>query len=106
MTAREVIDGVREQGANEKIAYALTVPASWGTPPITAITVTVWDTSVTPWVDVTNVVMPQAAATATDNVISLNRLLGLTAGKLYRVRVHFTIAGNEEEGILQVLGEV
>ena len=77
------------------------MPASWGAPPITSITLTVTDPAGT---DVTSTVLP-GAASASGNIITLPQLKGLTAGKLYRVVVHFTIGGSEEEGIVLVQGE-
>ncbi|MEE8307077.1 MAG: hypothetical protein V3R81_07410 [Gammaproteobacteria bacterium] len=89
VTIREAAEGVQIQGANEGVAYQLTV-TNWASSP-TSPSVTVTRTSDD--TDVTSTVMSPNSPTVASDVITLSPLDTLTAGEQYRVDVQFTATG-------------
>lgn len=98
---REVIEGIQYQGEDESIAYTLDVTAVGSSP--TSISVEVKDVDADE--DVTDEVMPVGGPAATGNVITLPPLTALTAGRLYRVEVKYTVAGNVLENYVLIQGQ-
>lgn len=95
---REVAEGKLHQGVDESIAYTLDVSAVGSSP--SSIAVVVKD--VTAGTVVTSTVMPVNVPTAAGDVITLSPLKLLTAGKLYRVEVKYTVSGNILESYFYV----
>ncbi len=95
---REVAEGKQHQGVDEIISYSLDVSAV-GTSPGSP-TVVVKD--VTAGTTVTSTVMPTNVPTVSGDVITLSPLKLLTAGRLYRVEVKYTLAGNTLESYFYV----
>lgn len=94
---REVIEGKQFQGEDEIIAYTLDVSAI-GVP--TSPVVVVKD--VAAGSVVTSTAMPVNVPTVDGSVITLSPLRALTAGRLYRVEVAYTVAGNTLESYFYV----
>lgn len=93
MSSREVVEGRQRQGVDEKIPYQITT-TPWGTAPA-AVSAIVKDKGAG-MADVTSSVMP-GGASVSGNVITLSKLIGLTAGRAYRVEVKFDCGGVEFE---------
>lgn len=101
---REVVESPVQQGADEEIAYQLTV-TPWGSTP-TSVTVDVFDITEGAYTEVSSDVLTTEAASVSGDVITLPALSGLTAGNRYRVEVQFDTAdGHTLEAYLVVEAE-
>jgi len=89
----EVAEGIQYQGENEAVTYSLTT-TPWGSTP-TGVAVTVEDLSNNEK-DVTATVATGSASVSGD-AITLPEIANLTHGHTYRVRVAFTVSGNDLE---------
>jgi len=89
----EVVEGLQYQGENEAVTYSLTT-TNWGSDP-TGVTVTVEDLSNNEK-NVTATVASGSTSVSGD-VITLPEIASLTRGHRYRVRVAFTVSGNDLE---------
>lgn len=87
---REVLEGIQQQGVDESIAYTVNVGAIGSGPG--SVSVVVKDTAA--GTDVTATVMPVNVPTVAGDIITLSPLKLLTAGRLYRVEVKYTLDGN------------
>ena len=89
-----------EQGADEAIAYTITVPTSWGTGAFTSITCKLYEDP-----NVTNTdrstTMLSGSASSTGQGITTQKVTGLTVGYDYRLEVKFT---STEGNILEAWG--
>jgi hypothetical protein len=86
-----------EQGADEAIVYTVTIPTTWGTSSLTSITCKLYEDP-----NVTNTdrtaTMLTGSASATGQVITTQKVTGLTVGYDYRLEVKFTTSeGNTLE---------
>jgi len=100
-----LLDKVR-QGIDESLAYSDTTTANGSSP--TNITVVVYDmlkTSVDDWVDVTDEVLEDGAASVVGDVITLPRIGSLTASHRYRVEIQYTVGGNTFEDYFIIIAE-
>jgi hypothetical protein len=86
---REVIESPLQQGADEEIAYQLTM-TPWGSSP-TNVSVKAYDITGGVYADVTSTVLT-GNPTVSGDVITLPVLASLTAGKRYRIEVKFDSA--------------
>ena len=100
--ARAVLPSPLVQGEDEAITYTLATTA-WGSSP-SAVVVQAYDVTDGGYVDVSGEVLSGSAAVVGD-VITLPVLLGLAAGRVYRVEVRFTAGGNVFECWLELRGE-
>ena len=98
---REVVEGKQFQGEDESIAYTLDVGAVGSSPSSVAVVVK----DVTAGTVVTSTVMPTGSPSVAGDVITLPALKLLTAGRLYRVEVKYTIANNILESYFYVQGQ-
>ena len=101
-TSREIAEGIQVQGSDEEIVYTLTT-TNWGSSPSSpavAVFSVVGDT----YTDVTTSVVT-GSASALNDVITLPKISGLTAGTDYRVEVQFTISGNVFEAYAKIVCE-
>jgi hypothetical protein len=92
-----------EQGADEAIAYTITVPTTWGTGTFTSITCALYED---PNVANTNrsLTMLTGSASSSGQTITTQKVTGLTVGYDYRLEVKFTtVEGNvlEAWGIIR-----
>jgi len=99
---REVVEGLQTQGEDEEITYTID-STPWGDAP-TSPTVVVKDEQ-DDFNDVT-VTVATGVASANGNIISTPEIHSLTAGKIYRVEVLFTLAGNAVEAFFRIKAEV
>lgn len=103
MNSRAVTEGAQRQGEDEIIVYTLNVAANGSTP--TGVAVVVKDKR-DDYADVTATVMPSGSAMVAGNVISLPPLRALTAGRIYRVEVKYTLDnGNTLEDFFEIVAE-
>jgi len=92
-------------GANEQIAYTLTVPTSWGTASLTNLTNTLYEDPDGANTDVSATKL-SGSTTASGQVITTKVIISLTAGKKYRLDVQFdTSEGNQEVAFAIVYGQ-
>ena len=87
--SREIVEGRQKQGVDEEVYYSLTT-TPWGSDPSS---VSVKAYTMPDRTDVTSTVLSGDAST-TDDVITLPKLSGLTAGTEYRIEVKFTCSSN------------
>ena len=90
MSKLEVLEGAREQSADEQIIYQITT-TPWGTSPAT-LSATAYD--VTLRKTVTSTVFPTNTPTAASDVISLSPLKSLVKNHQYRIELKFTANSN------------
>ena len=91
------IEGVSEQGKEEKITYTLTT-TPWGSSPGTVV-VTAWlvtEADPETFTDKTSELFPTNSPSALGDVITLSPCFGsaMTIDSLYRIEVKFTCSGN------------
>jgi len=94
---REVLEGLIYQGEDESISYTLDVSAI-GNPSSPSVVVKDVDGDSV----VTATVMPVNSPTVNGATVQLSPLTLLTAGRLYRVEVKYTVAGNVLESYFYV----
>ncbi len=85
---REFKESPFGQGADEKIAYVLTVPTSWGTATLTGLSSVLWEDPDGDNTDVSETKL-SGSTTASGQVITTPLVRLLTAGKKYRLDVKF-----------------
>jgi len=85
---REVAEGVKVQGANERITYAITTTNCASDPASPSMIVE----RMSDGTDVTDDVVT-GDISANGDVITLKAISGLTAGERYKVKVQFTATG-------------
>lgn len=91
------------QGENERVAYPLTVPARWATPPFTGISVQLKLLHNLQDVSAAHL---SGSPTAVGNVITTPFIHSLQAGKKYRLEILFTDAsGSTKEAYGIIEGE-
>ena len=91
------------QGVDERIARAVTV-TEWGSTP-TSVTVVAWDITTTPWTNASTSVLTGNVSVVGD-VITTPLIGGLTAGKVYRIEITFTVSsGNTFQPYFLVTAE-
>ena len=101
----EVVEGLREQGSDERLAYSITT-TEWGSSP-TSPTVVAYDES--GYTDVTSTggstgsgVYPSGSPSGSGDKILLPLLRDLQPGHTYRIEIKFTIGSNVWEGHFRV----
>ena len=94
---REFKESPFYQGADEEIAYKLTVPTSWGTSNLTSIVITLYEDPDGDNTDVTST-KTSGSASASGQVIMTKLVESLTAGTKYRLEVKFT---SSESNVLE-----
>lgn len=97
--AREVLESPVDQGAEERIAYKVTIPASWGTNPFTDHQGKLYsfDPVTNTYTDVSGTLMT-GAQTSSGAVITTPLVISLIEGTTYRYEGRFdTTEGNQEE---------
>ena len=99
---REITEGRQSQGSDETIVYTLTT-TPWGSSPGTT-SAKIYEVDGDTYTDKTSTLM-SGSASATNDVITLPAISGLTAGQLYRVEVLFTCSGNVFEAYAEIMGE-
>lgn len=93
------------QGADETIAYTLTVPTSWGTATLSSITCTLYQDPDNANTDISATKL-SGSASASGQVITTKAVFGLTAGVKYRYEVKWTTSeGNIEEAFAIIYGQ-
>lgn len=102
-TSREIDEGVQVQGSDEQIVYTLTT-TNWGSSP-SSPSAKIYSRSGDTYTDTTATNMPTGTASATGDVITLPKIVSLTAGTEYRVEVQFTISGNIFEAYARIICE-
>lgn len=103
MIEREVVGGRRKQGADERIAYALTT-TPWGSSPANPLC-KLYDVS-TPGArtDVSSTRLT-GSPTVDGDVITTPLVYGLEDDKFYRLEIQFVIGGNTLEAYMELVGE-
>ncbi len=99
---RSVEEGDQAQGVDEQIVYTLSTTKVGSSP--TSPSVKVFDVKAS-YEDVTSTVMPSGSPSVASDVITLPKLQSLTAGKVYRVEVKYTVSGNLIETYFNVIAE-
>ena len=94
---REFKESPFYQGADEQIAYLVTVPTSWGTASLTSITCTLYEDPDDANTDVT-ATKTSGSATASGQVITTKLVKSLTAGTKYGLEVKWT---SSESNVLE-----
>jgi hypothetical protein len=99
--SRRIVESPIHQGEDEKLAYTLTVPTSWGADP-SSPSVTIKDAD---GEDVTGD-YTSGSASVSGAVITTPTILDLVAEAQYRLEVKFTVSGgNVEEAWGDMRGE-
>ena len=102
---REFIESPFDQGADEQIAYVVTVPTSWGTSTLSSITCKLYSDPDGTNTDVSATSL-SGTASATGQVITTQLVKSLTAGVKYRLEVKFTSSeGNVLEAYAIIRGQ-
>ena len=87
-----------DQGADESIAYLLTVPTTWGTASFSSITCKLYSDPNGDNTDVSSTTLT-GSASSSGQVITTKAVTGLTAGLKYRLDVVFdTSEGDTQMG--------
>lgn len=94
---REFKESPFYQGADEQIAYVLTVPTSWGTATLSSIVITLYEDPDDANTDVSETKL-SGIASASGQVITTELVKSLTAGTKYRLEVKFT---SSESNVLE-----
>ena len=94
---REFKESPFYQGADEQIAYLLTVPTSWGTATLASITNALYEDPAGENDDVSATKL-SGSTTATGQVITTMLVKSLTAGTKYRLDVKWT---SSESNVLE-----
>ena len=102
-TSREITQGLQVQGSDEQIVYTLTT-TNWASSP-TSPSAKIYSVVGDVYTDVTSTNMPAGTASAVGDVITLPKIVSLTAGIMYRVEVQFTVSGNLFEAYARILCE-
>lgn len=97
---REIKESPFYQGADESIAYVITVPTSWGTATFSSLSTALYQDPDGDNTDVTSTKI-SGATTASSQVITTGLISGLTAGEKYRMEVKWT---SSESNILECYG--
>ena len=93
------------QGADETIAYTLTVPTSWGTSAFSNITCTLYEDPDNDNTDVSATKL-SGSASSSGQVITTKAATGLTAGEKYRLEVQWDSSeGNTLEAFAFIYGQ-
>lgn len=90
MGTLSVVEGTKQQSADESLGYQVTT-TNWESSPTSPSVVAIDETT---GKDVTSVVFPTNSPSATSDVISLSLLKNLVEGHRYRVEVKFTVGSN------------
>lgn len=102
---REWKESPLSQGADETIAYAVTVPTSWGTSAFSGITNALYEDPDNTNTDVSATKL-SGSASASGQVITTKAVYGLTAGTKYRMEVKWTSSeGNTLEAFAFIYGQ-
>lgn len=91
MSDREIKESPFEQGTEERVAYKVTVPTSWGTSPLTSLSVKLYEDPEGLMTDVSATKL-SGSATASGQVITTPLVISLTEGTTYRMEVKFTVS--------------
>ena len=94
---REFKESPFYQGADEEVAYKLTVPTSWGTSSLTSLSSMLYEDPDGDNTDVTSTKIT-GSTTASGQVITTGLVKLLTAGTKYRLEVKFT---SSESNVLE-----
>lgn len=89
-----------EQGADEGVVYTVTIPTTWGTAALTSITCKLYEDPNGTNTD-RSATMLTGSASASGQVITTQRIAGLTVDMDYRLEVKFTTA---EGNVLEAWG--
>ena len=89
-----------EQGADEAVVYTVTIPTSWGTATLTSITCKLYEDPGNANTD-RSATMLTGSASASGQVITTQKVTGLTVDMDYRLEVKFTTA---EGNVLEAWG--
>lgn len=87
--AREWKESPFYQGEDEQIAYAVTVPTSWGTSDFSSLSSKLYEDPDDANTDVTATKL-SGSTTSSSQVITTSTVQSLTAGKKYRLDVKWT----------------
>ena len=90
---REFKESPFYQGADEQVAYLVTVPTSWGTATLSSIVITLYEDPDDTNTDVTST-KTSGRASASGQVITTKLVKSLTAGTKYRLEVKWTSSEN------------
>lgn len=86
---REFKESPFYQGADEQIAYKVTVPTSWGTATLTSLSAVLYEDPDGTNTDVSTTKL-SGSTTASAQVITTPIVKSLTAGTKYRLEIKFT----------------
>ena len=81
------------QGVDEQVSYLITVPTSWGTADFSNLANTLYEDPDGTNLDVSSTKLT-GSASASSNVITTQRVTGLTDGTKYRLETKFTTSEN------------
>jgi len=86
---RRIKESPFEQGADESIAYAITIPTSWGTSTLSSLSVKLYEDPNSTNTDRSSTML-SGSASASGQVITTPLVTGLTQNYDYRLEVKFT----------------
>ena len=94
---RQFLESPWEQGADESVAYTVTIPTSWGTSAFSSITCKLYEDPNDTNTDRSSTMLTSTASYS-GQVITTQTVTGLTEGYDYRLEVKFTTSeGNTLE---------
>ena len=96
-TNREFKESPFEQGEDEQVAFAITVPASWGSATLASLASVLYEDPDGDNTDVSSTKI-SGSTTASGQVITTGLVKSLTDGKKYRLDVKFT---SSESNVLE-----
>lgn len=99
MSILEVIQGLQEQGEDEKLSHKITT-TNWASNPTSTAVVAYDETANND--DVTSAVYPTNSPSESGDIITLSLLRNLTVGHTYRIEVKFTVGSNIYECYFKV----
>ncbi len=86
---RRIRESPFEQGTDEIVAYKITIPTTWGTATLSAITCKLYEDPNTTNTDKSSTMLT-GSASASGQVITTQAVTGLTVDHDYRLEVKFT----------------
>ncbi len=104
---REIVEGLQAQGEDEGIFYTLDTTPWGGSPAAVGVAAYIWhEATKTRGTDVSATLFPSGSPTIAANIITLAKLVAVTAGVRYRIEIAWGFSGSSFEAIAYLDGEL